>query len=86
MIALMSIFVHWHVGYEIIKKTFSIHDARREWLVLGSFAAGAVTLHVLLQVERHLALFAHYWMIARFLSEIFLVVILVYAARRKKLA
>lgn len=86
MIALISVFIHWHVGMEMTKETFPMKKKWVEWLVLGGMLGGALLLHFVFPVTAHLATFVSYWFIARFLSEIGLVAILVYAARRQKQA
>ncbi|WP_286231695.1 hypothetical protein [Neobacillus mesonae] len=80
-ITLMSVSVHWHVAYELLKGTYK-KSIKKDWIVLSVIAccaiAGALFLNTLL-----LNRITGYWMVIRFGLEIIVVCGFFIWARRK---
>ncbi|MED4205159.1 hypothetical protein [Neobacillus mesonae] len=81
-VTLMSVSVHWHVAYQLLKGTYK-KSTKKNWIVLSIFAccaiAGAIFLNTLL-LDR----ITNHWMVIRFGIEIIVVCGFFIWARRKK--
>ncbi|GHH96797.1 GerAB/ArcD/ProY family transporter [Neobacillus kokaensis] len=81
-ITLMSVSVHWHLSYELIKGTYK-ESKKKDWAVLAVFAcisvACALFFHTLL-----LNKITVHWMLSRFGLEIIVVGLFYIWARRQK--
>ena len=82
-ISLMSVAVHWHVALELIKGSFKKEVTKRKvWLTLGVFAgisiAGILYFNTILILK-----FATFWLIIRLGSEVMLVIVFCFWARRR---
>lgn len=69
-ITLLSVSVHWHVAYELIKGSYSQNSSKKQnWLVLAIFFS--VSIFAVLRIDLiHPEKVVMFWLIARFLFEI----------------
>lgn len=82
-ITLISISVHWHVSFELIKGTFKEKISKKKNLLILIFYAGCSVAGVIFLNTILLNKITVYWMIVRLGFEIFFVVILFIWARRR---
>jgi hypothetical protein len=88
-ISLISVIINWHVALEMIKSFRKIKTSDRkrsyfDWTVLAIFGLTVVGLEKFLR-ENHIFLLGEYWLYIRLPSEVFLVMIIFFLARRKRL-
>jgi spore germination protein KB len=83
-LTLMSISIHWHVSYELIRNLFSEKASqKKDWMILAAFAMCAVA-GVLFFNTVLLSRVTNIWMVIRFGFEIMFVSIFFLWARRQK--
>ncbi|PWK05399.1 GerAB/ArcD/ProY family transporter [Tumebacillus permanentifrigoris] len=84
MVALVQAVMHWHIGYHLILSLFRQQRKWQNYAVLAAFTLGVGVLQKILDNEYILFEFATYWLIARLFSEIGLVALLIYLAKRRR--
>jgi spore germination protein KB len=82
-ITLISVSVHWHVAFELMKGVYSQKNSKKKNRLLMAFFFGFTILVVLRIDLMHPELIAMYWLIARFFVEIIAVVGFFFFLRRK---
>ncbi|WP_066064869.1 GerAB/ArcD/ProY family transporter [Neobacillus soli] len=82
-ITLISVSVHWHVAYELIKGTFKEKVSKKQNLLILSIFSGASIAGVIFLNTLLLNKVTVYWMIVRLGFEIVLVAIFFIWARRR---
>ncbi|QOR67201.1 GerAB/ArcD/ProY family transporter [Cytobacillus suaedae] len=86
-ISMISVAVHWHVAFEIIKSITKIKSEKKKkvfnWLILASFFIGILLLEHNLR-EKDIFTFGQLWLNVRLPSEMILVLFMFFLARRKK--
>lgn len=87
-ISMISVAIHWHVAYEIIKSMFKLDNERFNqifhWIVLGLFLCAVLLLEQNLR-EKEIFTFGQLWLNVRLPGEVFLVIFMFFLARRKKI-
>ncbi|WP_066370909.1 GerAB/ArcD/ProY family transporter [Neobacillus fumarioli] len=81
-ITLMSVVVHWHVGYELISGMNEKKSTLKKWIIVGIFMAGTIPAILFLDT---IALFkiAGVFMVVRLGAEVFVIALTMYLTRRK---
>jgi hypothetical protein len=88
-ISLMSVIVHWHVAYEIIKNLIKIDKYEEktsrilQLVILGCIGFGVILSEMYLQ-EEYIVQLGELWLSVRLPSEAFIVILMFWLARRKK--
>lgn len=82
-LTLMSISIHWHVSFELLRGVFKKVSKKQEWLILVFFT-GCSIVCILLFDTVQLNKISSWWMVARGCFEIVLVSIFFLWARRQK--
>ncbi len=87
-ISMISVAIHWHVAFEIIKSMVKLDNERSKlvvhWLILGLFLCSVLLLEQYLR-EKDIFVFGQLWLNVRLPGEVFLVLFMFFLARRKKI-
>ncbi|MDF2788413.1 MAG: GerAB/ArcD/ProY family transporter [Neobacillus sp.] len=82
-ITLISVSVHWHVAFELLKGVYKSKKSKTNNRLLMSFFFGISILAVLRIDFMHPELISMYWLIARFFVEIIAIIGFFFFLRRK---
>ncbi|MDM5327325.1 GerAB/ArcD/ProY family transporter [Neobacillus sp. CF12] len=82
-ITLISVSVHWHVAFELMKGVYTNNNSKKKNRLLMAFFFG-LSILVILRIDfMHPELISMYWLIARFFVEIIAVIGFFFFLRRK---
>ena len=84
MVALVQAIIHWHIGYNLVLSQFRRQRKWQSYALLAVFALALIVLQKLINNEYILFNFATYWLATRLFSEVLLVGLLMYLARRRR--
>ena len=82
-ITLISVSVHWHVAFELMKGVYKSKKSKTNNRLLMAFFFGLSILAVLRVDSMHPELISMYWLIARFFVEIIAIIGFFFFLRRK---
>lgn len=89
-VSMLSVAVHWHVAFEIIKSMINIKQSAKKknqvysFVILGSFFISTLFLEYNLR-EKEIFALGELWLNVRLPSELCLVLLMFFVARRKKI-